>query len=216
MKYIKASLIGFLISFLGALPPGTLNITAFNIAASGGINEALWFAFAVILVELIVVKITLMGSKKINFDGKWSFYIMPIGIVLLVYLAISSFMKLGDVTDLTQNDHLFPGLQSSFLLGILLSGLNPMHVPFWLGWNRFMTTKNFINDNWSTQAPYILGIGLGSLGGLFLFIYAGKYTFLEHSNYEMFVNLILGLFYLGFALYFIVLFNKKILNLKTE
>ena len=88
MKYIKVGLLGLFISFLGMLPPGTLNITAFDIAASGKIDDALWFAIAVVFVELIVVKITLIGSKKINFDNKWSFLLMSIAVVILVYLAI--------------------------------------------------------------------------------------------------------------------------------
>ena len=216
MKYIKVGLFGFLISFLGTLPPGTITITAFDIAASGEIIQAFWFLAAAVLVELIIVKITLIGSKKINFDGKWSFYMMPIGIVVLVYLAISNFMKLGEVTTFAENNHLFSGLKSSFLLGMLLSVLNPILIPFWLGWNRVMISKNLLNEKLNTQAPYILGIGLGVFGALVIFIYAGKYAFLEQDKYGMVANIILGILYLGFALYLLVRFNKKIIKFKTQ
>ena len=82
-----------LISFLVTLPLGTLNITAFTIAASQSLWDAFWFSIAVVIIELIVVRLTLYSDKKINFKGKLSFYLIPIAAIVLFYLAIKNFVS---------------------------------------------------------------------------------------------------------------------------
>ena len=55
---------GMLISFLGTLPPGALNITATQITAQQGKESAFVFAAASMLTEVIIVRIALTGMKK--------------------------------------------------------------------------------------------------------------------------------------------------------
>ena len=173
-KHIKILISGLLISFLGSLPLGTLNTTAFQISASQSISQAIVFAFAVVLVELIVVYITLNYASKINFKSKLFSYILPVSIVLLVYLSISNFMSFDDAQHASKSSYVFPLIKSSFLLGLLLSILNPMHVPFWMGWNSILIEKRKLNDKPGMYPSYISGIGLGTLGSLMIFVFAGK------------------------------------------
>ncbi|WP_394750928.1 LysE family transporter [Spongiimicrobium salis] len=215
-RWLKVYMYGLLISFLGTLPFGTLNITAFHLSASKSVSEAFIYVTAVVLVELIVVRLTLMGDSKINFEGKWSFYVLPLGVLLLMYLAISSFISLSAPQELRASANLFPAIQSSFLLGLLLSVLNPMHIPFWIGWNRFLIAKKTLDSGKGMYASYILGIGLGSLGAFMIFIFAGKYIFQNYEQYSFIITFALGLLYLGFSFYLLFLIYKRILKLKIQ
>ena len=215
-KLIKLGIAGLLISFLGTLPLGTLNITAFHIAASKTISEALWFSIAVVLIELLVVRLTLMGDRRINFNGKLSFYLLPMAIALLLYLAISSFIAYASPVDIGVGADLFPGIQSVFLLGLALSALNPMHIPFWMGWNRILRARNLLGTQRRSYAAYIAAIGLGSLGGLLVFVFSGRYIVEYYLQYSMLVNLLLGFLYLGFSLYLLFLLYKKHLKFKLN
>lgn len=217
MNYIKLTLAGLLISFLGTLPIGTLNSTAFYIAASQSVVDALWYAIAVVLVELLVVRVTLASDKKINFDGKLAFYLIPIGAILLFYLAIYSFISASNAdAGFGSGTSLFPGIESPFLLGILLSALNPMHIPFWMGWNRFLISKNLLDNTVKSTTLYIIGIGVGSIAGLIIFIFAGYKIVENFAQYNSVINLVLGLLYLGFACYLVFLLYKKHLKLKIQ
>lgn len=216
VKYLKVGLYGFLISFLGTLPLGTINITAFNIAASTTLNDAVWFSIAVVLVELVVVLFTLIGNEKINFEGKLSFYLIPIGAAVLLYMAVHSFMAASTVEELNTAIHIFPGIESSFVLGILLSALNPMHIPFWMTWNRILMAKRTLHKTKRSYATYVSGIGIGSLAGLLLFIFAGSHIFQNYGQYSMIINLSLGVLYLGFSIYLIFLLYEKHLKLKIQ
>ncbi|WP_422861585.1 LysE family transporter [Flagellimonas sp. W118] len=215
-KYAKIGFSGLLVSFLGALPLGTLNITAFDIAASQSLTSAIWFASAVVLVELIVVRLTLFGNERLQFGEKLSNYLIPFGIVLLLYLAIISFMASAQISEMGSKVNLLPQINSAFILGFLLSALNPLHIPFWMTWNKVLASKGILDTSKKSYALYITGIGIGSLMGLGVFIFAGKYIFTNYESYGMITNLLMGLLYLGFSIYLMFLLVKKRLKLKTQ
>ncbi len=215
-KYAKIGFSGLLVSFLGALPLGTLNITAFDIAASQSLVSAIWFAIAVVLVELIVVRLTLFGNEKLELGEKLSYYLIPFGILLLLYLAVGSFMASSQISEMGSRINLLPKISSAFLLGFLLSALNPLHIPFWMTWNKVLTSKGILETSKKSYSLYILGIGIGSLMGLGVFIFTGKYIFSNYESYSMLTNLLMGLLYLGFSIYLMFLLVKKRLKFKTQ
>ena len=215
-KLLKIFLIGLVISFLGSLPLGTLNMTAFHIAGFQNVSEALLFALAVVFVELVVVRITLTYSKKIDLGNKVFFYLLPIAIALLMYLSVSSFTSLNDDLAIQAGTNLFPMLKSSILLGLLLSILNPMHFPFWTAWNSILTARNRLDHKPGMYTSYITGIGIGSIGGLMIFVFAGRYIFQNYHEYSYVIALILGCLYLGFSFYLLFLLYKNHLNLNIQ
>ena len=66
---------GLLISFLGSLPLGTLNITAMQIAIQETIRRALQYALGVAIIELFYVRLSLKGIDWILANKK-VFYFM--------------------------------------------------------------------------------------------------------------------------------------------
>ena len=216
MKYLKVGFYGFLISFIGTLPLSTLNVTVFNISASAGENQAIWFAIGVVLVELIVVILTLFFNEKINFDGKLSYYLLPIGAILLMYLAIYSFVNADNAEEFNVATNIFPGIKSTFLLGALLSVLNPLHIPFWMTWNRVLMTRDVLHKTKRSYAAYVSGTSSGSIIALLIFVYAGTYIFQNYDQYSMIINLGLGVLYLAFSLYLAFLLYKKHFKLKIQ
>ncbi|UII80309.1 LysE family transporter [Flagellimonas sp. CMM7] len=209
-KLIRIGFTGFLISFLGSLPLGTLNVTAFHIAVFEGVNDLIWFALAVVLIELVVVRITLnWSSNTLDLRNRAFLYIMPVAVLVLFYLSISSFMLIGEKKELGADLHLIPMIKSFFLLGLLLSALNPMHFPFWLGWNSFLKSKQLLNTNRGMYFFYLFGIGTGSSTGLFVFILTGQFIFKNIQQYNYIISFIMGCLYLGFSLYMLFIFYKN-------
>ncbi len=215
-KILKVWVAGLLISFLGALPLGSLNITAFDISATQSISNALLFAFAAIIVELVYVRLTLWGNQKVKLEGKWVYIALLLAFFLLVYLASSSFMTALYFNDVTQTKSVLPKMTSPILLGLLLSALNPLQIPFWLTWNKILESKKILEDRTVSFISYMFGIGSGTLIGLLVFIYAGKLIVENYEQYAQISNLILGLLYLGFSFYLLFLLYKKHHQLKIQ
>ncbi len=215
-KTAKVLLAGLLISFLGALPLGTLNVTAFDIAASQGLLSAFWFAVAVVLVELVVVRLTLYGNEKFQLTERFTNYLFAFGIIFLAYLGVSSFMETAQVSEAGSKANLLPKISSTFVLGLLLSALNPLQIPFWMTWTKVLSTKGILVKSKTSYKFYLIGIGAGTMIGLGIFISLGKYVFSDYEKYSTVTNSILGLLYLGFSFYLLFLLLKKRLNLKFQ
>ena len=215
-KILKVWVAGLLISFLGALPLGSLNITAFDISATQNVKNALLFSFAAIFVELIYVRLTLWGNQKIKLEGKWIYFALPLAFLLLLYLAFSSFTTALHFNDATSTKSVLPKITSPILLGLLLSALNPLQIPFWLTWNKVLESKKILKNKTVSFCSYMFGIGSGTLIGLLFFIYAGKLIVDNYARYAQISNLILGLLYLSFSFYLLFLLYKKHHQLKIQ
>ena len=67
---LKIFFTGMLVSFLGSLPLGTLNIAAMQISISDGITAAMLFSAGSLLVEIIYVRISLVAMDWIRKQEK--------------------------------------------------------------------------------------------------------------------------------------------------
>ena len=215
LKNLKLLGAGLLISFLGALPLGSLNITAFDIAASQNVQNALLFSFAAIFIELVYVRFTLWGSQKIAFEGKWVYYMLPLAIMLLLYLGFSSIVTaMGGAKDV--NSGVLPKITSPIALGLLLSALNPLQIPFWLTWNKVLESRGLLKHRSTSFIGYMFGIGTGTLIGLVVFIFLGHLIVDNYAQYAQVSNFIIGAIYIGFSFYLLFLLYKKHLKLKMQ
>ena len=216
VKVAKVGLAGLLISFLGALPFGTLNLTAFDISATQGLEAAYGFALAVVLVELAVVRLTLFGSEKLQFGERAIQYLLPLGILLLMYLSITSFLDASSIAGANSKAEILPQIKSTFVLGLLLSALNPLQVPFWFTWNKVLEGKGILKPSGTHHLFYLMGIGVGTMVALGVFILAGKYIFNNYDQYNRMTNILMGTIYLGFSFYLMFLLIKKRINYKIQ
>ena len=215
-KTLKVCIAGLLISFLGALPLGSLNITVFDISATQSIENALLFAFAAIFIELVYVRLTLWGSNKIVLEGKWVYIVFSLAITLLLYLGISSLLTATQVGELSLTKSALPKITSPILLGLLLSALNPLQIPFWFTWNKVLESKEILEHKTISFISYMFGIGAGTLIGMLIFIYAGKLIVDSYSKYAQWSNFLLGLLYVSFSFYLLFLLYRKHHKLKIQ
>lgn len=65
LKQLKLFWIAFSVSFVGALPIGTLNTNVASFALNNDFAGAAWFAFAAILVEVLIVRIALVVVDRL-------------------------------------------------------------------------------------------------------------------------------------------------------
>ena len=190
MGLVKVFFWGMLVSFLGSLPLGTLNVAAMQISVQESISNAIYFSLGSLLTEMIYVRISLVGinwvrKQKVLF--KWMEWI-TLGIVLA--LATGSFIAA------TREHHaknvILNNDMHRFLLGLLLSSISPMQIPFWFGWSTVLFSKNILRPKNSFYNLYIIGIGLGTLMGNCVFIFGGKYIVEKLNANQNILNWVIG------------------------
>jgi len=202
MGLVKIFFWGLMISFLGSLPLGTLNVAAMQISVQENIRSAIYFSLGSLLVEMIYVRISLVGINWIRKQKKLFRWMEWITLAIVVALAVGSFaaaMHSHHAKNVILHNNI-----NRFLLGVMLSAISPMQIPFWFGWSTVLFTKNILQPKNSYYNIYIIGIGLGTLFGNFVFICGGKWIVEKLNGNQNLMNWIIGGIFAATALIFLI------------
>ena len=191
LRYVRIFFVGMMVSFIGSLPLGTLNIAAMQISIADGKGPAISFAIGILLVEIVYVRISLVAMDKIRKQEKVLRMLEWITLTIILALAVFSFVAAAKGGEGSKNIVLSNGLPR-FLLGVVMSALNPVQIPFWFGWSTVLFAKKILlprNDHYNV---YILGIGIGTFIGTCIFIYGGQLMVNKLNANQNVLNYIIG------------------------
>lgn len=192
MQLARVFFWGMMVSFLGSLPLGTLNVLAMKISVEEGITYAIYFSLGSLLTEMIYVRISLVGINWIRKQKKLFQWLEWITLAIVIALAIGSFMTAINHDPSTGNtENNLPDI-NRFLLGIFLSAISPVQIPFWFGWSTVLFTKKILQPNNANYNLYIVGIGLGTLIGNSVFIFGGKLMVETLNTNQNILNYVIG------------------------
>lgn len=208
-KVLKVFYWGLFISFLGTLPLGTLNITATQIAVQESLLQAVYFAVGCLITEMIYVRLSLVGMNWVRRQVKLMKAMEWVTLFIILALAAGSFIAAyKGAAD--QKNVVLTNQLPRLLLGMLMSALNPVQIPFWFGWSTVLFQKGVLTAGTKQYNIYISGIGLGTLLGNFVFIFGGKWIVNSIHNSGAYLNWIIGCIFAVTALIQLVkmLFHK--------
>ncbi len=190
-KIIKIFCWGLVISFLGSLPLGTLNVAAMQIGIQESIADALYFSFGSLLVEMTYVRISLVGIDWVRKQDKLMKAMEWVTLIIIIALAIGSFLAASKDGGNTKNV-LLQNNMHRFLLGMFMCAINPVQIPFWFGWSTVLFTKKILEPKQGQYNSYIIGIGIGTLLGNAVFIFGGKWMVQRIANSQQYLNWVIG------------------------
>jgi threonine/homoserine/homoserine lactone efflux protein len=190
-KILRIFCWGLVISFLGSLPLGTLNIAAMQIGIQESLRDAIYFSFGSLLVEMIYVRISLVGIDWVRKQEKLMRIMEWVTFGIILALAVGSFIaatqKGGDAKNVMLDNNMH-----RFLLGMFMCAINPVQIPFWFGWSTVLFTKKILEPKNSQYNSYIIGIGIGTLLGNSVFIFGGKWLVQRIANSQQYLNWVIG------------------------
>ena len=187
---IKIFFTGMLVSFLGSLPLGTLNVAAMQISISDGIVSAMLFSAGSLLVEIVYVRLSLVAMDWVRKQEKLFRLLEYLTLLIVITLAVFSFyaaLHPGEKKNIVLSSTL-----PKFLLGAAMCAVNPVQIPFWFGWSTVLFSKNILKPKNSFYNLYIVGIGLGTLMGNCVFIFGGKYIVEKLNTNQSILNWVIG------------------------
>jgi threonine/homoserine/homoserine lactone efflux protein len=190
MGLIKVFFWGLVISFLGTLPLSTLNVAAMQISVQEGVQKAMNFSLGTIFTEMIYVGVALVGINWVRKQKKLFRWLEWITFIIVAALAIGSFIaatKQYESKNIILNNHM-----NRFVLGLILSAVTPMHIPFWFGWSTVLFTKKILQPIRYYYYLYIVGSGIGTFMANCIFIFGGKYIVEKLNANQNTLNWIIG------------------------
>lgn len=187
---LKIFFTGMLVSFVGSLPLGTLNVAAMQISVSDGITQAMLFSVGSLIAEIIYVRISLVAMDWVRKQELFFKILEWVTLAIVVALAIFSFYAALHPSE--SENKLLSSQMPNILLGFIMSALNPVQIPFWFGWSTVLFSKKILlprNDHYNF---YIIGIGIGTFIGNLVFIFGGQFIADKISNNQHILNWIIG------------------------
>lgn len=200
LHLLYVSFLGFLISFLGQLPLGNMNLTATQLSVQENSSTAWKFGAGIVIVEVIYLRLALTGMDWVV-EHKQVFTILGwVTVFLFVGLGVFAFMIARGQTS-ARKGLLINNKMNRFLLGAVVSSLNPAQIPFWFLWSTQLINSKALLPVTSEFNSFTIGAGVGSLAGLAVYIHGGKWLITKLKTSNRALNIFMGMVFIFAGLF---------------
>ena len=196
MAYLQVFFLGFIFSFIGSIPPGTLNVTVLQLGLEKRIGAALRFALAVAIIEYPYAWIGVHFEYLISSSTVVVQNFELIAAVVMLALGIFNLWPTQQPTGFAKKFS-----ESGFRRGLILSILNPMAIPYWMAFTAYMKLHGWIViDTPALLHVYVSGTAVGAMALLSLLIFFAQ-RLAPYVQGSKWVKIIPGLTLVGLGLY---------------
>lgn len=193
---LKTFLVGFLFSFLGSIPPGTINLTVLQVGLSRKISIAWRLALAAAVVEYAYAGIAVEFTSLILSSPQVINNLRIITGLVMIILGAFNFWSASKPSGFSRRFD-----ESGFRRGLLLGVLNPMGIPFWIAMTTYLQTQHWIDLSTSPRLhSYLLGVSLGGFVLLIVLAYLAT-QLARYFQHNLLVKRIPGIVLMLLGLY---------------
>ncbi len=167
---VQVFLIGLIFSFLGSIPPGTLNLAVLQLGMEHKIKTAIRFSLAVAIIEYPYAWIAVVFEDWVTSSPLIIDNFQLITAVVMIVIGAFTLWSARKPSEFSVRFN-----ESGFRRGIILSILNPMAIPFWIGVTAYLKAQGWVDL--STQSllhSYVFGTSVGVMILLVLFTFLAK------------------------------------------
>lgn len=173
MLLLLPLVIGFCIAFLAVLPPGLINMTAARISTQDGRNEALSFAIGAAVIIFFQTFVAVLFARFINNHQEIVTTLQEIGIFVFSLLSVY-FFWIAEKPKKIKTDRTVKGKSNRFFLGMLLSTLNLLPIPFYVFASMSLQASGYFSFDKIPVSSFVVGVVIGSFTVLYIYIVAFK------------------------------------------
>ena len=205
---------GFLISFLGGLPLGNLNVTAVRITLAEGVGKARQFSVGVVLIEMLYMFFCMQGVAMAHEYAPLFMILRWSMVLLLLIMAAHCFIGLrrnsrGATSSQPKKNSGKTKIATGFALGLALSAINVLQIPYWTSWITVAMQNSWVGKDY-TAWLFILAAGWGTFTCLTIFIVAGKKLSCWLTRNKKALDCVFGMIFLTVALTQLYLIVKSL------
>lgn len=201
-------LLGFIISLMGALPLGYINVIGLQILLEQGSRAVISFISGIVFIEFFVLKTVSYGAKWLVQQRKLLLFIDLFTISFFIAIAFYFFSNSNNEKNFSLSQ--LQLAQFPFILGLLLNSLNFIQWPYWSGIYIYLFRTKKIKDLCNDNSIFIMGAMIGTLIGMLLFAHTGKYFLLDNKiQIGKYVNSIFAILFSVLAVGQLVKFSWK-------
>jgi len=159
MDYFWIFILGLILSFVGSIPPGTLNVTVFQLSLAKRIGTAFRFAVAVSIVDYPYAWIGVNFQNLLLPTDLNNQTFKLVTAAMMIIVGLSGFRSRKPPKGIVKKVS-----DSGFRKGLIMSFLNPMAIPYWAAVSAYCKMQNWLQLSSQLQINiFIIGACVGSM-----------------------------------------------------
>lgn len=163
-------LLAFFFSFIGSIPPGTINLTCIQLGLEKKTGIGWRFALTASVLEYPYGWIAVEFAEWITSSPIIVENMQLITAIVMTVIGILTLWTPSKPSKLTTKFS-----ENGYLRGIVLSILNPLAIPFWVGVTAYLNSLAWIDLSTPLRLhSYLAGVCLGTLAILLILVYLAK------------------------------------------
>ncbi len=211
MKTFKNILVGFIVSFLGSIPLGYLNVIGYDIYNQSGLTSVIPYLLGVISVEVFVIYFTLIFAEQLVNNRKLLRFIEGFSVIFMFVLAYIFYASASNGTTPANAFNEYQN-RTPYFVGLFLSALNFVQIPFWVGWNLYLLNGNWIKIDGTKKYFYVFGTLIGTFCGMLVLILSLHFLTSQTDFLAKYLmRIIIPLVFVGLGVYQGIQFWRKYL-----
>lgn len=189
-------MIGLVFSFVGSIPPGTLNILVLQLGLESKVKTALRFALAVSIIEYPYAWIAVVFEDWITSSPVVLQNFQLTGASVMTVIGALNLWAARKPTAFSEKFQ-----ESGFVRGLVLSILNPQAIPFWIGITAYLKIEGWIDLSTSLNVhSYVFGTSVGVMLLLTILAFTAQRISSTFQNSKL-VRMVPGIILLALGLF---------------
>lgn len=191
---LQTLFLAFVISLVGSIPPGSINVTVMRLGMLKKQREAYMVAVGATFVEWIYVLVVIRLQLAITEHMESKYYLTLITAIVMLVLSGHAFFSQSKAATVKESK------RKGLLKGLLLGFVNPLAIPFWLSVSTYLQVNSLVVLSGFAGGAFGIGVVLGSLVTLYFAASLGK-KFAAISHNDWVVRIVPGFLFLSMALW---------------
>lgn len=196
MQYLNHLIFGFLMAFIGLLPPGMLNMTAMKTAISVNKNAGYKFSLGAALVVFPQAFIALYFANYFSNHPEVIDGLSYFGVVVLFLLSVLFFYQARRKQ--TKESKVRKG--NYFLIGVLMSAVNMLAIPYYLVYSTLFESKGWLILERNFILIFVFGAFLGAFVLFSIFVKLSDFLITRVRFVARNINYILSVLFFVLAI----------------
>lgn len=162
--------VSLIISFLGVMPPGMLNMSAAKISLKEGYNRSFMFSVGVCIIVALQTYVATLFAKYLNQNTDVTDILKRVALVIFILISIYFFVTAKTKSKAIDLDYEIKSKKSRFFQGLFLSSLNLFPIPFQAYVLTSLLSVQWIDMQGTSIGSYVAGASMGTFIALYIYI----------------------------------------------
>lgn len=182
--------IAFIVSAVGSLPIGVINLLTIQVSVKQGIRTATLFVVLASLAEWPHLAVTIWLASYLQENAFVQTYFEYAAIVFIFILGLINVLKKQDKNPIAK--------PFSWPFAFTITIFNPFSIPFWLFFITYLLNEHWLTPQFSSLF-FILGAILGAFAALIAYASLGQWITRTNILQKINIDKSIGLVFLGLA-----------------